>query len=120
MAATTVDLFAHLVARERAQRARRELLRSAVYGRLVAVFEALPPGLRPARAFLFGSLTWGGFDERSDVDVMVFGLSAEAGAELCAHVWDAIGRPVHLVRAETAEARLVARVGAEGEELHVA
>jgi predicted nucleotidyltransferase len=74
-------------------------------------------GLR--RAFLFGSVVWGGFCDRSDVDVLVWGVSAVQEHELAADLERCVGRPVHLVRAGRAPATLIARVLGDGQELRV-
>jgi predicted nucleotidyltransferase len=57
--------------RARAERERRAAeIRTEVESQLRAL---LPSG---ARAWLIGSLVWGGFGERSDVDVVLSGVSA--------------------------------------------
>lgn len=73
------------------------------------------------RVVLFGSLVWGRFDpERSDVDLLVWGVGHEQAAVLTDRLWQAVGRPVHLVRAENAPASLTERVEREGVPLDVA
>jgi predicted nucleotidyltransferase len=106
-------------AREEQEAARVAALETR--GRAQRLVRAVPPELRPTRAALFGSLVWGGFDpERSDVDVVVWGLDASAAEELTERLWAAMGRPVHLVRAEVAPVSLLRRVERDGEVLDVA
>ena len=71
-----------------------------------------------ARAWLIGSLAWGGFGERSDVDVVVEGLAREAVAEVQARRAEALATPVDLLRLEDLPERFGQRVLSEGVLLH--
>ncbi len=110
-----------LLERLRGQQARTDACAARV---LVALRQALREtgaryGVQQVR--LFGSLARGDFDEeRSDVDLLVWGIPAEERLNLVADLWDQVGRPVHVLRAETASPGLVARVLAEGMVLDVA
>jgi predicted nucleotidyltransferase len=71
-------------------------------------------------ALLFGSLAWGDFNARSDVDVLVFGVSTPDAIDLETNLSTRLRRTVHLIRAETASPSLVERVRRDGEVLRVA
>lgn len=76
---------------ERAQRARAERERRAVEVRAAVeqkVKTLLPP---EGRAWLIGSLAWGGFGERSDVDLVISGVTGSEATLL----EDAVGRAAH-------------------------
>ena len=89
--------------------------------RLLAALGELGPGLGLTRALLFGSLAWGGFaTDRSDVDIVVFGLDVAAEIQLTTALWERLDRPVHVVRAESAAPGLLERVQRDGVELRVA
>jgi predicted nucleotidyltransferase len=51
-------------------------------------------------AWLIGSLAWGGFGPRSDVDVVVRGADAGRIAELWGRLTDVLGIPVDVLRLE--------------------
>ena len=75
-------------------------------------------GGRVARAWLIGSVAWGAFVVRSDVDVVVDGLSPEALAEVRLQLERALGREVDLLRFEELPADFRDRVLREGRALH--
>ena len=70
------------------------------------------------KAHLFGSLAWGGFDpDRSDIDLLVSGLPPTRLWDMADTLAEILGRPVHVVLAESAPPGLVERVVHEGEAL---
>jgi predicted nucleotidyltransferase len=69
---------------------------------------------RLGRAWLIGSLAWGSFGERSDVDVVVEGLDREHEGALREELEERLGVSVDLMRLETLPARFRERVLAEG------
>lgn len=71
----------------------------------------LPSG---ARAWLFGSVAWGGFGTRSDVDVAVEGVSTADAARLELELVAALGLPVDLLRLEELPAPFRQRIQTEG------
>lgn len=71
----------------------------------------LPPG---GEAWLIGSLAWGGFGERSDVDVVVRGLSSDSVSELERSLSEATGVEVDLLDLSSLTEPFRARVLAEG------
>jgi len=75
----------------------------------------LAPG---GRAWLIGSLAWGGFGVRSDVDLVLNGVPAEVAVELERAVARAAKAPVDLLILETLPAAFRARVEREGLTLH--
>jgi predicted nucleotidyltransferase len=79
------------------------------------VIRSQPVSERPSRARILGSLANDEFDAaRSDIDLMVWTISSDAAQGLMDRVWEAVRRPVHLLRAETAPASLLQRVLDEG------
>ena len=106
--------------RERAAgaRVRRERRAEALRARVQEIVrEGLPAG---ARAYLIGSLAWGGFGERSDVDLVVAGLSGGEVAHLERALATAVGVEVDLLRLEDIPASFRARVESEGVRLDAA
>lgn len=72
------------------------------------------------RAWLIGTLAWGGFGERSDVDVVVEGLDERDFIPLWDHLTVRLETRVDLMRLEDLEAGFVRRIFDEGEVLDVA
>jgi predicted nucleotidyltransferase len=116
MAGKTLTMVAERIRRERE---RCEASRLRIRQELDSVLSELGPRHGIRRGVLYGSLAWGGFHDRSDVDLVVWG--AEPGDEdaLAGEILQRVGRPAHVVRAEWAPPGLVERVLAEGEELRV-
>ena len=75
----------------------------------------LPPG---ATAWLIGSLAWGGFGERSDVDLVVDGVDRAELVGIERAVAKAAGVEVDLLELGTLPSQFRARVLAEGCEIH--
>lgn len=110
--ASAVATEHRLDVRAREVRARREALERETRERVVATLrEHLPPGVT---AWLIGSLAWGGFGERSDVDVVVAGLSAADATRLEPLLVRVAGVPVDLLHLETLPESFRARVVSEG------
>jgi predicted nucleotidyltransferase len=110
-----------LVARATQEVEARAAAAAVTRRRVDAALRALAPRLGIRRAVLFGSLAWGEFDPaRSDVDLLVWGLPAGTAIDAACAIWDQVGRPVHVVRAETAAATLRERALRDGVELDVA
>lgn len=112
MAITARDAAHTLKARELAAQgerlARESQARDAVL-RIVASF--LGPG---ERVWLIGSLAWGGFGARSDVDLVISGLSAERALELETLVARIASAPVELLALEDLPQAFRQRVEREG------
>jgi predicted nucleotidyltransferase len=103
---------------ERAQRARAERERRAVEVRAAVeqqVKTLLPP---EGRAWLIGSLAWGGFGERSDVDLVISGVTGPQASLL----EDAVGRvaraTVDVLQLDELPASFRQRVVREGVPIH--
>lgn len=98
--------------RARETRARREAVEQETRERVLTTLrEALPPG---ATAWLIGSLAWGGFGERSDVDVVVAGLSGAQASRLERVLLRSAGVPVDLLQLEALPESFRERVTSEG------
>ena len=104
----------HARARQEA-RSRAEELRGVL---LREVREELAGG-RLRRAWLVGSLAWGGFDLASDVDLVVEGLAEEDAATLWDRLCNELGARVDLLRLESLPPSFARRVLDQGEPLHV-
>jgi predicted nucleotidyltransferase len=104
----------HAAERRRAK-SRGEALREELQG---MVREEIAAG-RIDRAWLVGSLAWGGFDLSSDVDVVVEGLAADDSTALWDRLCTALGTRVDLLRLEGLTSAFAHRVRSEGEPLHV-
>lgn len=76
--------------------------------------------VRPLRAWLIGSLAWGGFGAGSDVDVVAEGLTPEQEVALWSALQGALAHAVDLLRFEDLDAAFQARVRDEGRPLDVA
>ena len=101
MSVDPAALAATLLARHRAEDAEIRRRASGIRDRLqIAVVAAIEGGMI-ARAWLVGSLAWGGFGIRSDVDVVVEGVAAEQAAALWERLSDVIGSPIDLLRLES-------------------
>jgi len=108
------DLARELVRRRRVERdgnARRaEILRSVVVGEAAAIIGDL--GGR--RAWLIGSLAWGNFGERSDVDIVFEGLALDRVGDVAARLADRLRVGVDVLRLEDLPPGFQDRVLAEG------
>jgi predicted nucleotidyltransferase len=117
MAPAPRDLARALVDRRRVARIRSEERAAHLRERL----HTLAPRLHREGAFeaawLVGSLAWGGFGERSDVDVVVRGSDPSRLGALWAAFGDALGAPVDLLRIEDLPEGFARRVLAEGQRL---
>jgi predicted nucleotidyltransferase len=103
---------ARIDARVRAAAAERERHEREARERVLTTLRStLPAG---ARAWLIGSLAWGGFGHRSDVDVVVSGLRPMDEAALETALAGAAGVPVDLLRLETLAPGFRERVMREG------
>ena len=101
-----------LVRREDAAQLARERIADEVRAQAVQCTRAnLPAG---ASAWLIGSLAWGGFGDRSDVDVVVRGLDRNQATTLELALSRATAREVDLLRYEDLPASFRERVLREG------
>ncbi|MBI1948901.1 MAG: nucleotidyltransferase domain-containing protein [Deltaproteobacteria bacterium] len=114
MTVTPADLRATLLARARQKRAGEEARRRVlVEGAERAAADLAGTG-RIVRAWLIGSAAWGGFGERSDVDVVVRGLDVAHRVAAEDLFGAACHGPVDLLRFEDLDAAFQARVEREG------
>ncbi len=112
MSLTSVEAAATLRAREAAETLERERRAAAARSALRA---ALAEFLRPGeRAWLIGSLAWGGFGQRSDVDLVVDAIPADRMVELERLVARATGAPAELLELVALPTGFRERVEREG------
>ncbi len=117
MTVDPADLARELVRRRRVERdghkRRAEMLRSAVAGEAAAIIG----DLWGRRAWLIGSLAWGNFGQRSDVDIVFEGLAPDRIGEVAARLGDRLRVSVDVLRLEDLPRGFQDRVRAEGIEL---
>jgi len=100
---------------------RREINKSRLSRARTAAVSALRTCLTEGtveRAWLIGSGAWGGAHGRSDLDIVVEGLSVRATGALWDRLSNACGMDVDLLRIEDLEPRFRWRVLEEGVEVH--
>jgi predicted nucleotidyltransferase len=103
---------------QRSARARETALKRAdeVRAQVVALVRGqLPAG---ARAWLIGSLAWGGFGERSDVDLVLDGVSGPLATAIEIAVTKATGVEVDLLTWHALSPSFQSRVQQEGLAIH--
>ena len=103
---------------QRSARAREAALKRA--GEVRAQVVELVRGQLPAgaRAWLVGSLAWGGFGERSDVDLVLDGVSGPFGTAIEIAVTRSIGVEVDLLPFRGLSPSFQSRVLQEGLAIH--
>jgi predicted nucleotidyltransferase len=113
------DLARTLVRRHAEERRRAESraqeLRAGIRH---TIAEAISRGII-RRAWLVGSLAWGGFDRTSDVDLVVEGLCSEKSSTMWDQLSAELGVRVDLLRLESLPPGFTDRVRSEGVPLHV-
>lgn len=102
--------------RARWRREQRERRAAEIRGRVEAELRSLLPA--GGRAWLIGSLAWGGFGERSDVDLVIQGVDAGRLVDIERAVARAAGAEVDVLDLSGLPADFRARVLAEGVEIH--
>jgi len=117
MSARPSDLAATLVARRRLARERDRARATDLRERLRGAAAHLRREGRLDAAWLVGSLRWGGFGERSDVDVVARGVDAARVGAVWVDLVDALDARVDLLRFEDLSEGFRRRVLAEGERL---
>lgn len=117
----SVDLEPYLATlrrRDDALRADGVQRAEAARARLPEVVRILVDEFGVQRVVLFGSLRRGTLHERSDIDLAVKGLAADAYWRALDRATRAAERPVDLIPLEEASPSLRARIDADGEVLH--
>jgi predicted nucleotidyltransferase len=117
MTARPSDLAATLIARRRLASARDRDRATALRERLRDAACRLRRQGRLDAAWLVGSLAWGGFGERSDVDVVARGVDAARVGAVWADLMDALDARVDLLRLEDLPEAFRDRVLSEGKRL---
>jgi predicted nucleotidyltransferase len=104
--------------RQRSAEARRqaEIRASATREQTLAVVRALLP--QEARAWLIGSLAWGGFGVRSDIDLVLSGVDGPRASEIETVLCEATGVAVDLLTFESLPWSFRERIEREGMALH--
>jgi predicted nucleotidyltransferase len=104
--------------RARAERARKAADRrtSAIRARLIEhLAEVLPPA---TKAWLIGSLAWGGFGERSDINLVVSRAPPDTPAKIEMDLCAALGLDVEVLVLEELPDDFRRRVETEGVPIH--
>jgi predicted nucleotidyltransferase len=114
MTAGPFDLAATLVARRGLARERERERANDLRDRLRTVAIRLRRADRLDGAWLVGSLAWGGFGERSDVDVVVRGMGDARVAALWGVLVDTLDASVDVLRLEDLPEDFRRRVLTEG------
>jgi predicted nucleotidyltransferase len=104
--------------RQRAQAAQQDQLAHARRTRDIVV-QRVRSLLGPnGRAWLIGSLAWGGFGERSDVDLVFYGVPSEVTTEIELALTRELRREVDLLQLDDLGEPLRQRILEEGIALH--
>lgn len=82
--------------------------------------EVAPRLAGDARAWVVGSLAWGGYGTHSDVDVVVHGVAPRDLTAIEAALAERLGAPVDILILDDLPTDFQARVEAEGVPLHAA
>lgn len=117
MAVSPLDLAHTLLRRAGADLARDRAERDRCIDAVTRAVTGLRGELRFGRAWLIGSLAWGGFGPRSDVDLVVEGLADADRIALADRLGEATGRSVDLLLLEELPPAFQARVLAEGHDV---
>lgn len=115
MTITPAQAAEALVARARQRHAAVEARRAALRAALPALAAKLRATYGARQILVFGSLAWGGFHTRSDVDVAVEGLSAEQLADATTDACEIMGATVELFRLDALPDAFRRRIVADGE-----
>jgi predicted nucleotidyltransferase len=114
MSASPAQLRKVLADRCRRARTADEARRSGAVERARTACGALAREHVLASAWVVGSAAWGGFGERSDLDVVVEGLAPEAAAAAADTLAGVAGLPVDLLRLEELPETFRERVRRDG------
>ena len=104
-----------LLARARQRQAEGETRRAELRARLPALAQLLRSSYGARDVFLFGSLAWGGFHARSDVDVAVSGIDPERRRDAEVAACGVMSATVELFRLESLPVAFRDRILREGE-----
>ncbi len=116
MVVSVEQTVATLRARVSTERAARELRAKVVRDRLMQSLRSeLIPG---TRAWLIGSLAWGGFGDHSDVDLVLRGADPAFASRLEMLLTRELDVPVEVLRIEDLPASFRERVERDGVQCH--
>ena len=114
MAVSPEELAGTLLRRASARRVTDETDRAACLSEVARAIPALRAELGFGRAWLIGSLAWGGFGVRSDIDVVVEGADVDAASTIAERLGEKTGRLIDVLLLETLPAGFRERVLGEG------
>jgi predicted nucleotidyltransferase len=117
MTVTASGLRATLAERSRVAKAKAKAQRDRAVASVTESCVAFVREGAISGAWLVGSAAWGGFGERSDIDVVVGDLDERAAAGVVDALTEAAGVRVDLLRLEELSAGFRQRVLREGERL---
>jgi predicted nucleotidyltransferase len=115
MSVSPADLAYTLLRRAAAQREADDQARANALDAVTNTLHALRSRLHFGRVWLIGSLAWGGFGLRSDIDVVVEGTTERVLFAIAEEVGRSSGRLVDGLALETLPESFAARVLAEGQ-----
>lgn len=118
MSVAPTDLSRTLVRRASSKRGADEEERDRCRRALALALPAMLRELGFTRAWLIGSLAWGGFGVRSDIDVVVEGAGTDALNAIADAIGSATGRTIDVLAFETLPPSFRERVLSDG--IHVA
>ena len=108
------ELARTLLRRASARRSADDRDRAACLAEVARVVPSLRRELGFGRAWLIGSLAWGGFGTRSDVDVVIEGAKLDDAHVVSDKLGEATGRSVDVLLLETLPPAFQRRVLSEG------
>jgi predicted nucleotidyltransferase len=114
MSVSPDELAATLMRRASAQHAADERARETCLGEVERVLRASRVALGFERAWVIGSLAWGSFGLRSDIDVVIAGAIPAVLIELSDRIGRATSRSVDVLALEGLPSRFRQRVLSEG------
>ena len=117
MSVTPAELAATLVRRAAARRVEDAGDEERCRREVLALLPSLRRELGFRRAWLIGTLAWGGFGVRSDVDVVLEAIDAEGAHAVAERIGHATGREVDVLVFETLPPSFQDRVVKDGRDV---
>jgi predicted nucleotidyltransferase len=117
MSVTPAELAATLLRRAAARRVADESDELRCRGEVLRLIPALRRELGFRRAWLIGTLAWGGFGVRSDIDVVLEGADAEVAHAVAERLGEATGREVDVLLLETVPTSFGERIVTDGHDV---
>ncbi len=114
MSVTPAELAATLLRRAAARRVEDADDEARCRREVLTLLPALRGELGFQRAWLIGTLAWGGFGVRSDIDVVLEAIDAEGAHAVAERIGDATGREVDVLVLDTLPPSFQERILKEG------